>query len=173
MHELDSQITVRRDVRLPAKHNDKRSRQIDVLLLGHFAGYPTVHAIECKNYTRPVNVGDVGRFRDRLEDVGLAPQQGILVSASGISSGARDRAQELGMRVYKLAGLTPDQLSEAVHEASQLMIFMVPAHAGLTVQGEVAQASTEELMTAYDKDGNVLASGPLRPRPPRTPQRAS
>jgi hypothetical protein len=100
MHELDPRITVRRDVRLPAKHNDKRSRQIDVLLLGHFAGYPTVHAIECKNHTRPVNVGDIGQFRDHLDDVGLSPQQGILVSASGIGSGAMDRAQEHGIRVY-------------------------------------------------------------------------
>ncbi len=50
MHEQEPQVTVLRDVRLPAKHSGKRSRQIDVLLLGHFAGYPSAHAIECKNY---------------------------------------------------------------------------------------------------------------------------
>jgi Restriction endonuclease len=157
MHELDPQITVRRDVRLPAKHNGKRSRQIDVLLLGQFTGYPTVLAIECKNYSRPVNVGDIGRFRDHLDDVGLSSQQGILVSASAIGSGALDRAQELGMKVYELSGLTLDQLSESVHETSQLMIFMVPAYSGLTLEYEVAQAGMEESMTVFDEDGNVVA----------------
>jgi hypothetical protein len=89
MHEGDPRVTVRRDVRLPAKHGGKRSRQIDVLLEGDFAGYPTMFAVECKNFKRPVDVGDIGRFRDLLEDVGLYPNQGILVSASGIGSGAK------------------------------------------------------------------------------------
>jgi hypothetical protein len=121
MHEGDPRATVRRDVRLPAKHNGKRSRQIDVLLVGHFMSYPTMLAIERKNYGRPVNVGGIGRFRDYLDDVGLSPQQGVLVSASGTSSGALDRAQDLGMRVYELSGLTPDRLSEAVHEGNNIL----------------------------------------------------
>ena len=122
---------MRRDVLLPAKQSGKRSPQIDVLLEGHFAGYSTMLAIECKNFGRPCDVGDVGRFRDLLEDIGLYPNQGVLVSASGVSSGALSRARELGMKVYELTGITPDRLSEAIHEASQLVIFMVPAYSGL------------------------------------------
>jgi hypothetical protein len=44
-----------------------------------------------------------------------------------------------------------------VHEASQLMIFMVPAYSGLTLQNEVAEAGMDELMTLFDEDGNVVA----------------
>lgn len=42
MHEGEPQVTVKRDVRPPAKHGGKRSRRIDVLLLGHFAGFSTM-----------------------------------------------------------------------------------------------------------------------------------
>ena len=159
MHEGEPQIVVRRDVRLPAKHGDKRSRQIDVLLEGHFAGYPTMHAIECKNFRRPVDVGDIGRFRDLLEDVGLSPQQGVLVSASGIGSGALDRAQDLGMKVYELAGLTPDRLAAAVHEASQFMIVMVPTILGLFVEeeGSAGEEVGGELLILYDESGKPIA----------------
>ena len=72
MHEARG-VEVRRDVRLPAKNDSSRQRQFDVLLIGNVAGYQTVLAVECKNHKRRKDVGYVGRFRDHLEDVGLAP----------------------------------------------------------------------------------------------------
>lgn len=159
MHEGEPQIVVRRDVRLPAKHGDKRSRQIDVLLEGHFAGYPTMLAVECKNYKRPIDVGDVGRFRDLLEDVGLSPQQGVLVSASKIGTGALDRARGLDMKVYELAGLTPDRLAAAVHEASQFMIVVVPTILGLSVEeeGSAGEDVGGELLILFDESEKAVA----------------
>ena len=154
MHEGEPQVIVRRDIRLPAKHSGKRSRQIDVLLDGRFAGYSTMLAIECKNYSRP---GDIGQFRDLLEDVGFYANQGVLVSASGFRSGALSRARELGIKVYELTGLTPDRLSAAVQEAAQLMILMVPGYSGLTLRNDVERAGPDELMTLFDTDGNVVA----------------
>jgi hypothetical protein len=125
MHEAPG-VEVRRDVRHPAKNDSSRQRQFDVLLIGNLAGYQTVLAVECKNHKRRKDVGDVGRFRDHLEDVGLAPQQSIIVSANGFTSGAIGRAEELGMRTYELSGLSPDRLSEAVHEASQRVAKIAP-----------------------------------------------
>ena len=72
MHEAPG-VEVRRDVLLPAKNDSSRWRQFDVLLVGNVAGHQTVLAVECKNHKRRKDVGDVGRFRDHLEDVGLAP----------------------------------------------------------------------------------------------------
>ncbi len=72
MHEARG-VEVRSDVRLPAKNDSSRQRQFDVLLIGNVAGYQTVLAVECKNHKRRKDVGYVGRFRDHLEDVGLAP----------------------------------------------------------------------------------------------------
>lgn len=118
-------------------------------------------AVECKNHKRRKDVGDVGRFRDHLEDVGLAPQQGILVSASGFTSGALGRAEELGMRTYELSGLSPDRLSEAVHKASQLVISVVPFMSQLSVVSEVPdEASTTEALALYDAEGQLVGSIP-------------
>jgi hypothetical protein len=118
-------------------------------------------AIECKNYGRAADVVDVGKFRDQLEDVGLAPAQGILVSASGFTWGALERAEELGMRAYELAGLSPDRLSEAVYEASQLVVTVVPFMSRLSVVSEVPEAaSTTEVLTLYDGEGRNVGSIP-------------
>ena len=155
LHE-DSGAVVRPDVRLPAKNDRSRHRQIDVLLLGETAGYQTAIAIECKNFQRPVNVRDVGAFKDLLEDVGLAPQQGILVSASRIGSGALSRAREIGMRVFELSGLTADGLSEAVRDASQAVVYIVPAVSDISVTNEVRRAAPHELLLLHDPAGEVV-----------------
>jgi hypothetical protein len=160
MHE-GTGVEVRRDIRLPAKRSGKRGRQIDVLLVGEFGGYPEMRAIECKNFGRPLNVRDVGVFRDLLEDVGLAPQQGILVSASRIGPNAKERADELGIKVFELSGLTPDRLSSALHEATQRVVVVVPAMSHLVVTDNVGpEAGWEEIGTFYDREGNVVGMLP-------------
>ena len=118
-------------------------------------------AVEAKNHKRPKDVGVVGRFRDHLDDVGLAPQQGILVSASGFTSGALARAEELGMRTYELSGLAADKLSEAIREAFQLVVCVVPFMSRLSVVSEVpGEASTAEVMALYDAEGRHVGSIP-------------
>lgn len=160
MHEAPD-VEVRRDVLLPAKNDGSRKRQFDVLLLGGMTGYQTVLAVECKNHKRRADVGDIGRFRDHLEDVGLAPQQGIFVSAGGFTSGAVGRAEELGMRVYELSGLSPDGLAEAFHEAAQLVVVVVPSMSRLSVVNEVPRgAGTDEVFALYDSDGEAVGGVP-------------
>jgi len=155
MHQQPD-VEVRRDVYLPAKNDNSRKRQIDVLLLGQFAGYSTTFAVECKNYKRNINVQDIGGFRDLLDDIGLPPHQGILVSASKIGPNAVTRARELGMKVYELAGLTQDSLSEALHDASQIVAFAVPAMSQLSIVSAAPEAtSPHELFTRYDASGEV------------------
>ncbi len=156
MHEHPG-VEVRHDVRLPAKFSGQRSRQIDVLVLGFFAGYQTILAIECKNYARNINVADLGGFRDLLEDVGLAPQQGVLISASKIGAGARSRARELGMKVFELKGLTANGLKAAVHEARQRVIFVMPAMSHLAVTDNIGpHAGWEEIGTFFDEEGKLV-----------------
>lgn len=155
LHE-GSGAEVRHDVRLPAKDDASRHRQIDVLLIGETAGYQTMLAIECKNFRRPVNVKDVGGFKDLLEDVGFAPQQGILVSNSKIGKGALSRARAIGMRVFELSGLTADGLSEAVREASQAVVFIVPSLSELSVVNEVQRGDSREMLLFHDPGGGFV-----------------
>jgi len=162
MHERQG-LRVSRDVLLPAKDGSRRRRQVDVLVVGSFAGYPEVRVIECKNYGRNVNVRDIGGFRDLMEDVGYSPQQGILVSASGFSPGARTRAQNLGMKTFELQGLTADRLSSALHQATQRVVFAVPALTGFSVigpPGTGGNASAHEDAVFVDKDGRIVGALP-------------
>lgn len=150
-------VEVKRNVRLPAKNYARRHREIDVLLLGSFAGYPTILAIECKNFKRRINVRDIGEFKDRLDDVGLAPQQGILISVSKIGAGALSRARELGIKAFQLRGLTADRLSAAIHEAGQFVIFVVPAMSHLSVQDNLGpDANWTEIGTFLDQENNIV-----------------
>ncbi|MGF1472947.1 MAG: restriction endonuclease [Rubrobacteraceae bacterium] len=155
MHE-GSGVQVHHDVMLPAKDDASRERQFDVLLVGNVAGYQTTIVIECKNYGRNINVKDVESFSGELEDVGLAPQQGILVSASKIGAGAQSRARSLGMRVFELKGLTADRLSSAIHEANQQVVFVVPYLSHLSVVSPSGRAmDNQETLSIFDEQGNL------------------
>ena len=65
------------------------------------------------------------------------------------------------MRAYELSGLSPDRLSEAVHEASQLVVSVVPFMSRLSVVSEVpGGASTPEVLALYDAEGQLVGSIP-------------
>lgn len=161
MHE-GSGVGVHHDVKLPAKDAQSRRRQFDVLLIGNVAGYQTTIVIECKNYGRNINVKDIESFSGELEDVGLAPQQGILVSASKIGAGAQSRARSLGMKVFELKGLTADRLSSAIHEANQQVIFVVPylSHVAIVSPAGDRTGSHGEMLTIFDERGNLMSTLP-------------
>lgn len=89
--------------------------------------------------------------------MGLAPQHGILVSASKIGPGALSRARSLGMKVFELKGLTADRLSSAIHQANQQVIFVVPYLAHLSIVSRAGEGTTtEELFHILDERGNLL-----------------
>jgi hypothetical protein len=65
------------------------------------------------------------------------------------------------MRANELSGLSPDRLSEAVHEASQLVVSVVPFMSRLSVVREVpGGASTPEVLALYDAEGQLVGSIP-------------
>lgn len=104
LHKTEG-VKVETNVFLQPKSGDpSREREIDVLLTGQVAGYPVRIAIQCKNYGTPITIGQIGEFRDLLEDVGI-PQCGIIVSVHGYQAGGIKRAKELGMKALVLEGL--------------------------------------------------------------------
>lgn len=132
----DSDVTVQRDVRLPARGSARmRTRQIDVLITRAVAGLLVRIAIECKNEAKPVDVKTVDAFLSALQDVGIPPQYGIMVSASGYTEGAVERAEKEGLQLQILDGLTPDRIAAKVAEALQLIL-----HVELRVLGFNAQS---------------------------------
>lgn len=64
--------------------------QLDVIVSRNVGPYPILIVIECKDEADRVDVGEVREFADTLLDV--EAQLGILISASGFTSGAVKRA---------------------------------------------------------------------------------
>jgi hypothetical protein len=69
MHDSPD-VSVERNVRLPAIRSASRKREIDILISGSIAGYPMRIAIECKNYESVVDIPYIDAFIGKLQDVG-------------------------------------------------------------------------------------------------------
>ena len=118
-------VTVERNVRLHPLSDPAQIREIDVLVTGNVAGYPIHVPIECKNDGTRITVGQIGKFKDKLEDVGLPVRGSLYVSVAGFGRDARRRAREHGIKLFELEGLTPDRLGSAVHQAFQSTVYLL------------------------------------------------
>src|SRR5947209_2350303 len=97
MHDQPG-ITVELNRRLLPLNGKGVKREIDVLLTGTIANYRVQMAIECKNENAPIGSPMIDAFVGKLQYVGIPPQQGIYISASGYTIGAIERATAAGMR---------------------------------------------------------------------------
>lgn len=89
---------VERNVRMPGKMSRKQ-RQIDVKVTGTlFGSGNATMVVDCKRYTKPLDVNHVGTFVGLVEDVGA--DVGLLVSTVGISPAAQQYADNVrGIRL--------------------------------------------------------------------------
>lgn len=122
-------VTVERNVRLLAHSDPSRRREIDVLLTTAVAGYPVRFAIECKNEATRIGSPMIDGFIGKLDDIGIPPQQGIFISASGYTRGAVRRAEKADVRTLLLRGLSIDGLKASILTAAHqsVVFFMVVA----------------------------------------------
>jgi tetratricopeptide (TPR) repeat protein len=117
-------VTVETNVFLTPKSGDKsREREIDVLLTRDVAGYTAKVAIQCKNYGKPITIGQIGEFKDLIDDVGIP--YGIVVSVNGYQSGAVSRAKELGIKALILEGLDETRLRAEIQDAFQFFVYLL------------------------------------------------
>jgi hypothetical protein len=112
-------------------------------------------AFECKNYGERIGVAKIGEFRDKLEDVGIPVQYGILIaSEQGFTRDARERAASLGIRLLVLEGLTPNRLAAEVHDAFQSLVYLLPSVKAITITNEAAEGDALDMLFLRDRDGN-------------------
>lgn len=125
LHEVEG-VKVEKNVKLTPKSGDEtRKREIDVLLTSEITGYETRVAIQCKNYDKPITIGQIGEFRDLLEDANIPLQHGIIVSINGYQSGATQRAKELGIKALVLEGLDKTRLKKEIKDTFQYFIHLL------------------------------------------------
>ena len=79
--------------RLPG-HWSKVGRQIDVIVRGRFPGFPgeLTLVVDCKCFSKRVDVGNVDKFLGLLQDV--RQPMGLMITNVGYSEAARNRAEE-------------------------------------------------------------------------------
>lgn len=77
-----------------------RPRQIDVSVSSNQSFYSHLVIIECKDKTRKVTVEWIEGFRSKIEDVGA--QKGVMVSPTGFTEGAVQKAKSYGIDLFTL-----------------------------------------------------------------------
>jgi hypothetical protein len=160
MHEAPN-VKVEKNVRLPVLRSVKRKREIDVLVSGLFAGYPVRLAVECKNYQKVIDIQKIDAYIGKLQDVGIPTQHGIYVSAKGFTTGALERAAEVGIKTLMLTGLTADRLSAEIKEAIQSVIYLLPDITSIQVSNYVGEIDNgAQMLFLYDADGKIRGSIP-------------
>src|SRR5579863_9395591 len=70
-------------------------RQLDVTIRISVAGYKILVVIECKDESRPVDVGGIGEFTSLLQDV--KANKGVMISSSGYTPAAVEMARARGI----------------------------------------------------------------------------
>lgn len=90
--------TVTRNERIMGKISG-RKRQIDVCVRVKLAGEDIFFAVECKNWSRKVDVKGVESFIGLKRDVGA--HLGIMVSSRGFTKSAYRLADALGIKLYR------------------------------------------------------------------------
>lgn len=78
-------------------HQSKVERQIDVLAIGKFLGQEITVAVECKYYSKKIDVKIVDGFIGFLEDV--KADIGIIITNQGFSPAAKNRAEAKKIRL--------------------------------------------------------------------------
>lgn len=77
------------DQKIKGKYS-KVSRQIDILVEGEIAGYQIRIAVDCKYFSKNVDVKHVESFCSMVEDI--EAHQGVLITQKGFSKAAINRA---------------------------------------------------------------------------------
>lgn len=150
--------TLAKQQRLPALRDSTTSREIDVLVTGSVAGHRVQIAIECKNYSRRVDIEKMDSFINKLRDVGIPPQYGIFVSVQGFQRGALRRAREEGVRTLLLDGLASNRLAIEVGEAFQSIIYLLLNVVSVEVKSEIETKDGQKLFWFYDDNKQLIGS---------------
>jgi hypothetical protein len=102
---------VKRDDHLLGRKS-QRVRQIDVSIKYALGPNNILIVVECKRHSRKLGPDTIGAFISKMDDVGA--QLGIIVAEKGFTKGARNLAQERGVKTYTLRDTRRDNWPDKV-----------------------------------------------------------
>ncbi len=96
---LSSDAEVKHDDHIIGKKTNVK-RQIDVSIKQKIGQYEILIVIDCKDYSKPVDLNDIESFIGLVDDV--QANKGALVSSSGFTTNAKNRAEKAGIDLFRL-----------------------------------------------------------------------
>ena len=81
-------------------HDTCVPRQVDVSVKGKVGQYDMLIAIECKDYSVPVDVTEIEGFISKIKDI--RANKGVMVAANGFSEVAKRLGDDAGLNLYRL-----------------------------------------------------------------------
>lgn len=126
-----------------------RKREIDILIKGNFNGYDLTIAIECKDYKRKVGSKTVEAFEGNCQRIPQVDKK-IVISKNGYSKGAKEAAEDFGIKLYQLESLKTEDIKSwmilksfsAMRSHRQVSVTKVCAE----LKGEIEKATAEPIM---------------------------
>lgn len=135
----------------------KRNREIDILILNKLAGIDVKIAIECKNEKKKIGVPKIDSFIGKLIDVGIPPQQGIFISASGYTKDALDRAAVAGIKTLLFKDISSNTLNAIINQAIQSITYLMMEVKSISIVNNIADPG-EDIKFFHDTNGNICGT---------------
>lgn len=150
LYEMED-ILFEKNISLPCLGEPERTREFDLVGSKTLIGKEMVIPIECKNYNKAVNVKTIDSFIGQMEDVGIPPAHGILISSKGFTQGAIQRAKKVGISTLTLEGLTNDGLKTAINRAISSTVFIFPCVKTISDLGPHPELDEDRALDQYQR----------------------
>ncbi|WP_374972953.1 restriction endonuclease [Spongiibacter marinus] len=141
----------------------KTQRQIDILIEGKIAGFPLTIVVDCKYFSKKVDVKQVESFLSFLAD--LKVSKGVLITNGGYTDAAFNRAtydaQDVELRIIDFSDLEQFQDFSAIIWRGSSCAYL-PAPPGWVIDADVFGEASAAIVPAgyasreaFSKDGFI------------------
>ena len=128
--ETYPETTITFDKRIIGKYS-KVERQIDIFIEGEIAGYEIKIVVDCKYFSKNIDVKHIESFCSMVEDVDA--HQGVLITKKGYSKAAINRAyygnQKVELDIINFDKIKESQAFEAIPYVGDFSVI-IPAPFG-------------------------------------------
>lgn len=134
------------------KHNDhiyekdsKIKRQIDVSIRSQIAGHEILLIVEVKDHKRPLDIEVIDAFADKIR--GVKANKGILISNSGFSSSAIEKATTLGIELCTVH----EALSKKWNQEIEIPVLWIDLSPHISVNGQINLQKGDSVPTSLNQ----------------------
>lgn len=148
--------SVKHDIKVLGKSGI--TRQLDITLTQRIGLHNVFIVIECKDHGRPVGIELVESFSSKLADVRAT--QGVMISKSGFTDGARAAAKELLIGLYSYRQAHEQDWSNIFNPTSWLMMYFTRAD-DVVFNAVLTNGDTHDFKSGdviFNEDGTIAVT---------------